>query len=478
METEFFTGSRTAALPARSKLKDILATLKFIYCDTIGAEFAHVSDTEERLWLQDNFQAERIQHRFSAEEKKNILWQLTAAEGLERYLHTKYVGQKRFSLEGGDSLIPLLDELVQQGGSAGIEETIIGMAHRGRLNVLVNLLGKSPKDLFIEFEGHYDLAEAARLGRREVPQGVLRRPEDPVRQRACRARVQSLASRGRQSRGRGFGAGASGAPRRREGRQGARGADPRRRRLRRPGRRHGDAAAVAGPRASTPAARFTSSSTTRSVSPPAIRATRARRCTAPMSRRWSRRRSSTSMPTIPRRSASSRASRSSTGAKFHKDVVIDLVCYRRHGHNEADEPAATQPLMYQVIRKKPTARQMYADKLAAEGVLTRGRSGGDDGSIPRGSRSRASRRRAPRSASSATSTRSIGANISARIGRSRSRRRSTWRDCARSAKRSPPIRPIGPCIRACSRSCRRASAWWRASSRSIGAAPRIWPTRA
>jgi len=157
METEFFTGSRTAALPARSKLKDILATLKFIYCDTIGAEFAHVSDTEERLWLQDNFQAERIQHRFSAEEKKNILWQLTAAEGLERYLHTKYVGQKRFSLEGGDSLIPLLDELVQLGGRAGIEETVIGMAHRGRLNVLVNLLGKSPKDLFIEFEGHYDL---------------------------------------------------------------------------------------------------------------------------------------------------------------------------------------------------------------------------------------------------------------------------------------------------------------------------------
>ena len=96
MDTEFFTGSRTAAIATRSKLKDILATLKFIYCDTIGAEFAHVSDTEERLWLQDNFQSQRMQHRFGAEEKRNILWQLTAAEGLERYLHTKYVGQKRF----------------------------------------------------------------------------------------------------------------------------------------------------------------------------------------------------------------------------------------------------------------------------------------------------------------------------------------------------------------------------------------------
>ncbi len=147
------------AIPERAKLKNILADLKFIYTDTIGAEFAHVSDTEERLWLQDGFQVARMQHRFSAEEKKNILWQLTAAEGLERYLHTKYVGQKRFSLEGGDSLIPLLDELVQHGGKAGVEETIIGMAHRGRLNVLVNLLGKAPKDLFNEFEGQYDLAK-------------------------------------------------------------------------------------------------------------------------------------------------------------------------------------------------------------------------------------------------------------------------------------------------------------------------------
>jgi len=159
LDTEFFTGSRNQAMAERAKLKDILTDLQFIYTDTIGAEFAHVSDSDERLWLQDNFQVARMQRRFSAEEKKNILWQLTAAEGLERYLHTKYVGQKRFSLEGGDSLIPLLDDLVQHGGTMGVEETIIGMAHRGRLNVLVNLLGKSPKDLFSEFEGQYDLAK-------------------------------------------------------------------------------------------------------------------------------------------------------------------------------------------------------------------------------------------------------------------------------------------------------------------------------
>src|SRR6266853_6156314 len=156
LDTEFFTGNRNPAMPERAKLKDILADLKFIYTDTIGAEFAHVSNSDERLWLQDSFQVARMQRRFSVEEKKNILWQLTAAEGLERYLHTKYVGQKRFSLEGADAFIPLLDDLIQNCGAAGIEEVVIGMAHRGRLNVLVNLLGKSPAALFSEFEGADD----------------------------------------------------------------------------------------------------------------------------------------------------------------------------------------------------------------------------------------------------------------------------------------------------------------------------------
>src|SRR5262249_29139366 len=148
LNSEFFTGSRIEAIPERTTLKNILRDLKYIYTDTIGAEFAQVSDTEERLWLQDQFQQSRMRGLFSPEEKKNILWQLTAAEGLERYLHTKYVGQKRFSLEGGDSLIALLDHLVQECGRFSVEEANIGMAHRGRLNVLVNLLGKSPKDLF------------------------------------------------------------------------------------------------------------------------------------------------------------------------------------------------------------------------------------------------------------------------------------------------------------------------------------------
>src|SRR5262249_43539111 len=159
-----FTGSRTDAVPRRMKLRDILAQLGHIYAGTIGAEFAHVSDSQERLWLQDEFQSGRIRHRFSAAEQRNILWQLTAAEGLERYLHTKYVGQKRFSLEGGDALIPLLDDLIQRCGADGVEEVVIGMAHRGRLNVLVNILGKSPSLMFSEFEGKADPAQLAGSG--------------------------------------------------------------------------------------------------------------------------------------------------------------------------------------------------------------------------------------------------------------------------------------------------------------------------
>ncbi|MFO0511648.1 MAG: 2-oxoglutarate dehydrogenase E1 subunit family protein, partial [Gammaproteobacteria bacterium] len=158
LDLTFLTGSRTAGMPPRATLREIIAMLERVYCGTVGAEFAHVSNTDERLWLQDEFQTGRIDHRFSVEERRNILWQLTAAEGLERYLHTEYVGQKRFSLEGGDALIPLLDDAIQTGGALGAEEFVIGMAHRGRLNVLVNVLGKAPSVLFSEFEGKYDTA--------------------------------------------------------------------------------------------------------------------------------------------------------------------------------------------------------------------------------------------------------------------------------------------------------------------------------
>ncbi len=368
LDTEFFTGTRNEALPKRAKLKDILAALQVIYTDTIGAEFAHVSNTDERLWLQDNFQARRMQHRFSAEEKKNILWQLTSAEGLERYLHTKYVGQKRFSLEGGDSLIPLLDDLVQRGGVLGVEETIIGMAHRGRLNVLVNLLGKSPRDLFNEFEGQYDLAKLRGSGDVKYHKGFsadLKTPGgnvhvalafNPSHLEVVNPVVEGSARARQERRGDAVGDKVL------------------------PVLIHGDAAfagqgVVMETLQLSQARGFYTGGTVHVIinnqvgfttsDPRDARSTLycsdvAKMIEAPIFHVNAD--DPEAVCFVARFALDYRM-------KFHKDVVIDLVCYRRHGHNEADEPAATQPLMYQVIRKKPTARQTYAEKLAAQGVI-------------------------------------------------------------------------------------------------------------
>ena len=211
--------SLPAAAPRRCrsamKLRDILAQLQFIYAGTIGAEFAHMSDSEERLWLQDEFQEGRLRHRFSADERRNILWQLTAAEGLERYLHTKYVGQKRFSLEGGDALIPLLDDLIQQRrrGRRG------GGGHRHGASRAPQRAGESarqvPGGAVLRIRGRLRPEPHQGLGRRQVPQGFLGGPAHRARQRAHRAGLQPLAPRGRRSGRRGLGARAPGATRRR-----------------------------------------------------------------------------------------------------------------------------------------------------------------------------------------------------------------------------------------------------------------------
>jgi len=369
LDTEFFTNSRSAAVASRAKLKDILSTLKFIYCETIGAEFAHVSDSDERLWLQDRFQTERMLHRFTADEKKNILWQLTAAEGLERYLHTKYVGQKRFSLEGGDSLIPLLDDLVQQGGTAGVEETIIGMAHRGRLNVLVNLLGKSPKDLFNEFEGHYDLANLRGSGDVKYHKGFsadlktgsgnvhVALAFNPSHLEIVNAVVEGSA-RARQER-RGDAKGDKVLP----------------------VQIHGDAAfagqgVIMETLQLSQARGFYTGGSIHVIINNQVGFTTSDPRDARSTLYCSDVAKMVEAPIFHVNADDPEAVcfvirfALEYRKKFHKDVVIDLVCYRRHGHNEADEPAATQPLMYQVIRKKPTVRQIYASRLAAEGVLT------------------------------------------------------------------------------------------------------------
>src|SRR5690606_9817029 len=156
---EFYTGGLAGTgHNSRMKLHDILALLRKIYCGKLAAEFAHISRARERLWLRERFENCRVHWQLSKDEQRAILRSLTRAEGIERYLNTKYVGQKRFSLEGGETLIPMLDDLIQRAGERGVQEIVIGMAHRGRLNVLVNVLGKSPQELFSEFEGAYDLS--------------------------------------------------------------------------------------------------------------------------------------------------------------------------------------------------------------------------------------------------------------------------------------------------------------------------------
>ena len=372
LDTEFLTGSRTVdAVPRRLKLRDILTQLEHIYAGPIGAEFAHVSNSDERLWLQDQFQSGRVLHRFNADEQRNILWQLTAAEGLERYLHTKYVGQKRFSLEGGDALIPLLDDLAQRCGVAGIEETVIGMAHRGRLNVLVNLLGKSPSAMFSEFEGKYDTSHSHGSGDVKYHKGFsadLRTPAgnvhavlafNPSHLEVVNAVVEGSV-RARQER-----------------RGDARGDKVLAVLI------HGDAAfagqGVVMETLQLSQARgfytggsvhiivnnqvgFTTSDP-RDARSTAYCSDVAKMLEAPIFHVNAD--DPEAVVFVERLALDYRM-------RFHKDVVIDLVCYRRHGHNEADEPAATQPVMYKAIRQHATARQLYATSLLADGVVPQG----------------------------------------------------------------------------------------------------------
>jgi 2-oxoglutarate dehydrogenase E1 component len=368
LDTEFFTGSRVDAIPKRMKLRDIIAQLRSIYCGTIGAEFAHVSDSKERIWLQNRFQEGRILNRFSTEERKTFLRDLTSAEGLELYLATKYPAQKRFSLEGGESLIPMLDDLIQQGGQRGVEEIVIGMAHRGRLNVLVNVVGKSPQVLFSEFEGLYDVNHMQGSGDVKYHKGFstdIRTPGgnvhvalafnpshlevvNPVVEGSVRARQQ-----------------------RRNDAQGDKVV---------PILIHGDAAfagqgVVMETLQLSQARGYYTGGTVHLIinnqvgftisNPQDARSTLycsdvAKMIEAPIFHVNAD--DPEAVIFVTRLALDYRMT-------FHKDVVIDLVCYRRRGHNEADEPAATQPVMYQKIRQQPTTRQRYAERLSKEGVI-------------------------------------------------------------------------------------------------------------
>ncbi|MFP6816415.1 MAG: thiamine pyrophosphate-dependent enzyme, partial [Pseudomonadales bacterium] len=143
----------------QANLRELIDALEQTYCGSIGFEYMHIVDQSEQLWVQQRLESVRARPQFSDEQKRAILERLTAAEGLEKYLHGRYPGTKRFGLEGAESFIPMLHEMLQRLGSHGVIEVVIGMAHRGRLNVLVNILGKDPWDLFDEFDGKVEVNE-------------------------------------------------------------------------------------------------------------------------------------------------------------------------------------------------------------------------------------------------------------------------------------------------------------------------------
>ncbi|WP_456296023.1 2-oxoglutarate dehydrogenase E1 component [Vibrio sp. AK197] len=342
------------------QLKDIHAALNKIYCGSIGAEYMHMTDTEQKRWIQQRLESVVGQPSFTPEEKLTFLEELTAAEGLERYLGAKFPGAKRFSLEGGDALIPMTKELIRHAGSSGMREVVVGMAHRGRLNMLVNVLGKKPQDLFDEFAGKHDetwgtgdvkyhqgfSADFATAGG-DVHLALAFNPShleivNPVVMGSVRARQDRL-----------------------EDSDGSKVL---------PITIHGDSAVVGqGVVAETfnmsQARGFQVGGTVRIVvnnqvgfttsNPKDTRSTMyctdiAKMVQAPIFHVNAD--DPEAVAFVTRIALDYRN-------EFKRDVVIDLVCYRRHGHNEADEPNATQPLMYQKIKKHPTPRKLYADVL-------------------------------------------------------------------------------------------------------------------
>jgi 2-oxoglutarate dehydrogenase E1 component len=368
MDSEFFTGGLAGTGDRRMTLRDILALLKRIYCGKIGAEVAHISRARERLWIRKHFEQGSTADGLDDEERRWILDQLTSAEGIERYLHTRFVGQKRFSLEGGEALIPILDDLIQQGGKSGVREIVIGMAHRGRINVLVNVLGKSPEDLFEEFEGNIDPDEIKGSGDVKYHMGfsadmktaggnvhiaLAFNPShleivDPVVEGSVRARQQRRGDLERQQVI--------------------------------PVLIHGDAAfAAQGVVTETfqmsQTNGFRTGGTIHIVVNNQIGFTTSRPHDARSTPYCSDVAKMIEAPVFHVNGDDPEAAVFVTRLalqyrqKYKKDVVIDLVCYRRHGHNEADEPAATQPVMYSRIRNHKTTREIYAERLIAAGLI-------------------------------------------------------------------------------------------------------------
>ncbi len=367
LTTEFDTGSLVGL--DKAPLAEILAMLRETYCGTFGAEYMYISDTSQKRWLQAQIEGCRARPSFAAAQKKHILGRVTAAETLEKYLHTRFVGQKRFSLEGGESLIPLLDHLVELSGASGVQEVVLGMAHRGRLNVLVNIIGKMPRDLFKEFEGIHAHDDHITTGDVKYHQGfssdvstsggpvhvtLAFNPShleiiNPVVEGSVRARQH-----------------------RRNDRLGEQVI---------PVLIHGDSAfagqgVVMETLNMSQTRGFRTGGTVHIVVNNQIGFTTSDARDTRSSLYCTDVAKMVEAPVFHVNGDDPEAVLLAAQIAFDyrmmykKDVVIDMVCLRRLGHNEQDEPAVTQPLMYKKIAQHPGTRRIYAERLVAEGVVT------------------------------------------------------------------------------------------------------------
>ncbi len=367
LDTLFDTGTLYGV--DRLPLKDIITTLQEIYCGNIGTEYMHIFDTDIKRWIKNRLEGSKPGENLDTQKRTWLLQQLTAAEGIEKYLHRNFVGQKRFSLEGGDCLIPILDELIQRSGRYKTKEIVIGMAHRGRLNVLINILGKSPTQLFSEFKGTAETIRGVISGDVKYHMGFSSNVEteggtahitlafnpshleiiNPVVEGSVKARQDRY---GKNSLNTVI-----------------------------PILIHGDAA-FAGQgivmetlnMAQTRA--FATGGTIHVVINNQIGFTTSNPFDARSTLYCTDVANMIQAPVFHVNGNDPEAVLFVTQmaldyrSTFNKDVVIDLICYRRRGHNEADEPATTQPMMYKKINALPTTRALYAAELIKKNILT------------------------------------------------------------------------------------------------------------
>ncbi|MFM2484133.1 2-oxoglutarate dehydrogenase E1 component [Celerinatantimonas yamalensis] len=343
-------------------LDELYRSLQKTYCGSIGAEYMHITDTEEKRWIQAHLESVEGCGNYSKDDQIRLLKSLTAAEGLEKYLGAKFPGAKRFSLEGGDSLIVLLKELVRSSGSAGLKEVVIGMAHRGRLNVLVNVLGKTSAELFDEFAGRHDSAWGT--GDVKYHQGFSSDFATP-------GGNVHLSLAFNPSHLEIVNPVVIGSVRARQDRRGDSCL---------PITIHGDAA-IAGQGVvqetfnMSQTRGYSVGGTVRIVINNQIGFTTSNPRDSRSTQYCTDIAKMVQAPIFhvngddPQAVAFVGQLALDFRNTFKRDVVVELVCYRRHGHNEADEPNATQPLMYQKIKKHPTPRKVYANQLTSENIL-------------------------------------------------------------------------------------------------------------